>query len=260
MQFNTLKLTLLSFITATSFLGCGGGAGSTQETTSSTPNTQTETDTNKIINKVEDPLSSNNVSYTELFALINNEPDKTGLVIDAHGVEGISITCGSNDNRTHTLQNGLFTCSQLPLNLYLGTFKIGTITKLPKDKIIYTQDILNIPRAATMHPDVTKLSMILQSLDEDADLNNGINITKESIELLDTELNNFENLQSLTIEDTNNIIDNVIEDRKLSDSNVKLTKTSKQKAQINLTKAFVHTPPPEFRSNITSYCIFIENN
>ena len=249
MQFNTLKLTLLSFITATSFLGCGEGAGSSTQATPSSANAVPDTNnTSKIINKIQDPLTTA-VSYADLFSLLNKQTDKTGLIIDAHGVEGLTIQCGTNQIPTN--QYGLFTCDTFPLSIYLGNFKIGTLTALPKDKIIYTQDILHLPRAATMHPDVTKLSMILQSLDEDADITNGIKLTQESIDLLDNELANFTSIEDLTVENVDNILDSVIASRKADNPEVKLTKVVDKKAQINLTEALANTPAKNL--NITSF-------
>jgi hypothetical protein len=102
-----------------------------------------------------------------------------------------------------------------------------------------------------MHPDVTKISMILQSLDEDADLSNGINIIEDSVDLLNNELANYTDIQYISIEDTNNIIDNVIARRKVTDSNVKLTKVTEKEAQINLTKTFSNTPAKSL--DITSF-------
>jgi len=225
MQFHTLKLTLLSFVVATTFVGCGEGSSSSSKSSSPI--------------KVQTPLTAS-TTYKELFHLLDTQTKKTGLVIDAHGVEGLRLTC--NTLETATTQHGLFKCNGTPLTIYLGNFKVGTLSQIPKDRIIYTQDILNIPRAATVHPDVTKLSMILQSLDEDADLSNGIDITTQSMDILDKELENFTSIHQLTLDDTNQIIDNVIAERKANNPDVKLHKVSKKEAQINLTEALANTP------------------
>ena len=93
-----------------------------------------------------------------------------------------------------------------------------------------------------LNPNVTKLSMIFQSLDEDANLKNGIKITPQSISILSNELANFTDVQHLTFDDVENIIDNVIDERKADNVNVKLRKVSKKDAQINLIKAFINSP------------------
>ena len=227
MQFHTLRLTLLSFIVATTFVGCGEGSSSSSKSSSPL--------------KVQSPLTTSvTTTYKELFHLLDTQTKETDLVMDAHGVEGLHLTC--NTQEATTAQHGLFKCNGTPLTVYLGTFKVGTLSQIPKDRIIYTQDILNLPRAATVHPDVTKLSMILQSLDEDADLNNGINITEDSMNILDNELANFTSIHQLTLDDTNQIIDNVIAERKANNPDVKLHKVSKKEAQINLTEALANTP------------------
>jgi len=234
MYLQILKFTLFSFITVAAFTGCGGGSSSSSESSSSTPNTTTQ-----ITDRVQSPLTAS-TTYQNLFHLLETQTDKTGLVMDAHGVEGLRVTCATQE--ATTTKNGLFKCEGTPLTIYLGNFKVGTLSQVPKDKIIYTQDILNVPRAATVHPDVTKLSMILQSLDEDADLSNGIEIIKESMNILDNELANFTNIHQLTLDDTNQVIDNVIAQRKANNENVKLHKVSKKEAQINLTEALSNTP------------------
>ena len=249
MQLNTLKLTLIFFIAGSTFIGCGGGSSSSNTAPSITDIISDTNVTSKIIDNVQDPLVGTALEYQDLFQLIKTNTKATAIVIDAHGIEGLHINCEIQD--VQTKQYGLFECDNMPLNIYLGNFKIGTLTKIPKDKIIYTQDVLNLPRAATMHPDVTKISMILQSLDEDADLSNGITITQESMDLLDNELENFSDIEHLTIEDTNNVINNVINNRKITNSNVKLTKVTEKEAQINLTEALANTPAKSL--DITSF-------
>ena len=246
MQVRTFTITLLSLFIVISFAGCGGDSGSSAQTTPSASNAMPST---KTITTTKNSLSMDSLGYEDLFQLVDNQTDNTALVLNAQGIKGLRVTCGGQE--TVTGQYGLFTCNTLPLNIYLGDFKIGTLPNIPKDKIIYTQDILHLPRAATMHPDVTKLSMILQSLDEDANLDNGIEITQESMDLLDNELANFKNIQELTIADVSNIIDNVIAARKANDSQVHLTKVTEKEAQINLTEALANTPAKSL--NVTSF-------
>ena len=231
MYFQTLKITLFSLVAVVALTGCGGG--------SSSSSSKAPKNTTKVINTVQASLTSSS-SYTDLFNQLKTQTDKTGLLMDAYGVQGLYVDCGTQ--KVVTNKDGLFTCTSTPLNIYLGSFKVGTLSQIPKDRIIYTQDILNLPRAATVHPDVTKLSMILQSLDEDANLNNGIDITTESMDILDNELANFTSIHQLTLDDTNQIIDNVIAERKANNPDVKLHKVSKKEAQINLTEALANTP------------------
>jgi len=232
MYFQTLKTTLISLMALTALTGCGGS--------SSSSSSQAPQNTGNVTNKTIQTALTASSSYADLFNKLNTQADKTGLLIDAYGVQGLNVDCGTQ--KVVTDKDGLFTCNGTPLNFYLGSFKVGTIAKVPKDRIIYTQDILNVPRAATTHPDVTKLSMILQSLDEDADLSNGIELSQKSINLLDNELANFTTIHQLTLNDTYNIIDNVIAARKADNADVKLKKVSQKEAQINLTEALSNTP------------------
>jgi len=214
--------------------------GNTSTDTTTTVVDTNTTDTNNTATEEQIPVLPN-VAYKDLFSMKDSAPYKTGIFVDAHGVQGLKVICGSGENKTE--QYGLFTCDDFPLSVYIGNFKLGELSKIPDDKIIYTQDILNIARAATMHPDVTKVSMILQSLDEDAQLSNGIEITQASIDILDNDLANYTNISELTVEDVNNIIDDVIATRKANDSKAKLVKVTKIKAQIDLTEALSNTPP-----------------
>ena len=231
MYFQTLKTTLFSLVAVAALTGCGGD--------SSSSSSESPQKTTQVVNTVQTSFTASS-SYADLFNKLNTQADKTGLLIDAYGVQGLNVDCGTQ--KVVTDKDGLFTCTGTPLSFYLGSFKVGTVLKVPKDRIIYTQDVLNVPRAATTHPDVTKLSMILQSLDEDADLSNGIELTQKSIDLLDNELANFTNIHQLTLNDTYNIIDNVIAARKADNADVKLKKVSQKEAQINLTEALSNTP------------------
>jgi len=248
MKTSSTKLILLSIISSMMLLGCGEGASSSSSPTKTVQNTvDTVTDTTHNIvkdtgNTVTDGQTSvlPDVAYKDLFSMINTASDKTAIVVDAHGVQGLKVACSSGENKTE--QYGLFTCNTFPLSIYIGSFKLGELSKIPDDKIIYTQDILNIARAATMHPDVTKVSMILQSLDEDAQLSNGIEIAQASIDILDNDLANFTNISELTVTDVNNIIDDVIATRKANDPSVKLVKVTEKEAQVDLTEALSNTP------------------
>jgi len=234
------KSIIISTFLVFSFVACGGGdsgSNDSSKTTSSDMNV-----TNTITTKIQD-TKSDIVTYKDLFSMTNTYPNKTGLILDAHGVQGLKLACG--DKEILSEQNGLFLCNSFPLSIYIGNFKLGELSSIAKDKLIYTQDILHIPRAATMHPNITKLSIILQSLDEDADLENGINITQESIDILNSDLSNFTNISQLTIEDITNIINNVIENRKINNPDTKLVKVTIKQAQNNLTQALANAPVTE---------------
>lgn len=235
MYFSHLKSIVIATFLAFSFVACGGDAGSGS---SSTPKTDTNASQN-ITTTMQD-IKAGVATYKDLFSMPDTHPDKTALILDAYGVQGLKVTCGNKE--THTEQNGLFECNTLPLSIYLGDFKLGEFSAIPKDKLIYTQDILHLPRAATVHPDVTKLSMILQSLDEDADISNGITITQASLDILNSDLANFTNITQLTMEDVTNIISDVIKTRKAENPETKLTKVTIKQAQDNLTQALASAP------------------
>jgi len=230
---NLTKIILLVLFSLFLF-GCGEGAGGSS-------------DSNNTVIQVQDPLVSG-MTYDKLYSLAENQSSPGGLLVSAHSVGGLTIQCGS-ENIT-TLLYKPFTCKNFPITISLGNFKIGTLSKETKDKIVFIQDILGIPRAATMHPSVVKLSMLLQSLDEDGDISNGIEITTNTLNLLNPNLSNFSNITQLTFEDVNNIIDDVIASRKLIDSDTKLKKITNVEAQTNLIEAVANIPVFELNNSI----------
>jgi hypothetical protein len=232
MKINSLKIISLSLIASLTIVGCGGGGGGSSSDASSTPKASTATA----------PTSSqtDGMDYQTLFSLVNTTKDKSEIIIDANGVSGLTVKCNGTDITTE--QYGLFSCNSQKISVYLGDFKLGSLAKIPDDKIIFTQDIVGVPRAASMYPDVTKISMILQSLDEDGDITNGISITQKSIDETNNELANYSDISELSIEDTQNIIKNVIQQRKIKDPNTKLIGVSEKEAQINLTATLASLP------------------
>jgi hypothetical protein len=248
-----IKFILLSLSTAL-LIGCGEGASSSSSSSPASPATdeiQTVQNDMNTITKEKQPTSTE-ISYIDLFKMLDSN-QQASMAVDAFGVEGLKVMCGNNEIKTG--KYGMFTCTNLPFSVYLGDFKLGEISKVPNDRIIYTQDILHIPRAATMHPDVTKVSVLLQSLDEDGDLLNGIVISQESIDILNNGMANFHNLSEMSMDDVNTIVDDVITTRKADDADVKMKKVSAHNAQIALTEALASTPPkPADVMSYTSIC------
>ncbi len=156
-----------------------------------------------------------------------------GTITDASGIEGLRVVCGAEES--FSIANGGFECNQFPMSVFIGTFKLGEVAQLPANKIIYTQDLVSIIHAATTYPEVSKISMILQSLDEDATVENGITLSKESVALLNLYLSYDSVLEDMTYEDIASIIDDVISERLTQDSNSKLKAVDVATAQSNLT-------------------------
>jgi hypothetical protein len=148
------KYLLGSAITASLILvGCGSGSTDTTTTTSSTDTTT---------------LSST-----------------TGYVVDA-AVQNMDYDCVTdNDMNKVTGPDGAFTCKNMSqVRFRIGEMVLGEIHALPEDSYVYPQDILGTTRNNITDTRVTAMAQLLQSLDENDDLNDGIQIADDKKDLL----------------------------------------------------------------------------
>ena len=157
----------------------------------------------------------------------------TGHLVDASGVEGLSYRCDTK--ALVTLEQGSYFCESLPITFYLGHLELGKLSALPSDLTIYSTDLLNQPRGALRHPDVIKVSMLLQSLDEDGDSSNGILITQETLQISDNYFNIGEDIRSLSMDELRNRINAIINDRTQQTSPGALHFVDQSDAPDNLT-------------------------
>lgn len=195
---HTLLLTFLTFLLLT-ISGCGGGSSGESNSSSTT----------------------------------NDSSSSSLSVVNSSGIEGLKIICAAKEVSTEI--DGSFECNSLPIEVYIRDFKIGEVKNIPLDYTLYTQDILNVSRGAIADQDVMKISMILQSLDEDASPLNGITLTDDTLSLLSLHLSYDTNLSELTFEDINDIIKDVIASRLAEDKSAKLRAVDYNTAQSNLT-------------------------
>ena len=98
-------------------------------------------------------------------------------VIDS-AVEGMEYQCGGLIQ--YTPKDGYLSCEHLPLGFKIGEIRLGVMYKIPSDNIILPQDIVGVKRDKLTDKNVVKLTVILQTLDSDHNLENGITITKET--------------------------------------------------------------------------------
>lgn len=161
-------------------------------------------------------------------------------IADSGPVEGLGVECSLVESKT--LSNGSFECLNFPLSVYIGDYKIGELQQSTFDNTIYIQDLLGVPRGATAHSEVTKISMILQSLDEDAQPLNGITLTDETLSLLNAYISSTTNLAELSFEDIDAIIEDVITSRLIQNPNSQLRAVDYITAQSNLTTKIAELP------------------
>ncbi len=160
--------------------------------------------------------------------------------MDAGAISELKIMCNSTELVTDI--TGSAECEESPISAYLGEFKIGDINTIPADGLIYVQDLLHLTRGAIAHPEVTKLSMILQSLDKDAEPLNGIVLDANAVSILGSYLNSSTILEDLTFVDVENIINDVIQTTLSQDSTSELKAVSYDAAQSNLAISVANAP------------------
>ena len=119
----------------------------------------------------------------------------TGYLVDA-AVQNMDYDCiTDNDMNKTTALDGAFTCQNMnQVRFRIGAMVIGEIHNLPQDHYVFPQDILGVPRDNVTDDNVTAMAQLLQSLDEDDNLTNGIQIPENVKPLFETEYFHKENL------------------------------------------------------------------
>lgn len=116
----------------------------------------------------------------------------TGYLIDA-AVQGVEYSCG--EQKGITGEHGEFSCVRLPVSFRIGTLTLGTLNQLPNDNKIFPHDLLGISRTDKNNDTVIKMAQLLQGLDTDGDLTNGIQINTTAV----VNINTTQTLQNLDI-------------------------------------------------------------
>lgn len=165
----TVKRLFITSIIIFTLLGCEGGSNSTTSTNQTNENNNSD---------------NQNVKYAHLV-----DSNISGVYYETNSYSGL------------TDKNGSFKYSE---DDKIVLFKVGEIalseynlSKLNTDTIIYPTDLANVDRTNINHPNVIKLLRFLQSIDEDTNTSNGINISKSlqdkfttSFHLLDDNITN----------------------------------------------------------------------
>lgn len=145
-----------------------------------------------------------------------NNPDNNDTTIKSanfldSAVIGIKYTCSNSSTEGFTNENGTFDYDE---NCGTITFKIGgvsvyskAVANIPADKQLYITDLVGVDRTDTNNSKVLDIARFLQSLDDDNNPYNGINITPAvSNELSDSTID-FANNPSIA--DLNSTITNL---------------------------------------------------
>lgn len=156
----------------------------------------------------------------------SSSTNHTGYLVDAN-VSGVQYECG--DSKGITANDGSFTFNYSCNDI---VFKIGSITlasmkisNVPDDHIFYITDITQRSnRNDTNNTSVKNIIRLLQTLDDDSNPDNGIQITKE---IRDNITNNiYDNVSSNNISE--NDLKSIVQDANLT------------KELVSPTKALVH--------------------
>ena len=195
------------------FSGCGGGGGGGSSETAPTQPTVTQQ---------ESTPSSRDMLQ----------------IVDASSVASLKIVC--KKEKLLSDENGEFECKSTPIEFYLGELHLGTLKKIPHDGIIYPQDIVGVARGATAHPEVTKISMILESLDSDAKPSNGISLLPKKVEEFNSYSQQYKNLAEINFEELTYMLEQVSS-----------LVVSAKDAQVNLTSRVSQAPARTYEQRIT---------
>jgi len=222
MQNYIKQTTLPTLLMVTLLNGCGGGgSGATTDENTLTSPTSTTT---KSVSETPSVQASSSLH-----------------ILDANYIEGVRIKCASET--LYTAKDGSFSCKSRPFSIYLGEYKLADINDINYDNLILTQDIMQQPRGAIVYPEVTKLSMILQTLDKDAILSNGIQLDKNVVQIANNYLNNRP-LKDITFEELEQNLQDIVNEVSANDTTLHLKVISKTTAQTNLASTTANLPAP----------------
>jgi ELWxxDGT repeat protein len=87
---------------------------------------------------------------------------------------GVTYECDGKTELTGI--DGLFKCKVLPVTFKLGNITLGTLSIIPEDLKVFPQDILDIPRTDLDDSRLVAIIRFLQSLDDDGEYDEVINI------------------------------------------------------------------------------------
>ena len=121
----------------------------------------------------------------------------TGYVVDS-AVENLNYDCVTDGTQNQaTGKDGAFTCQNMSqVRFRIGNLVLGEINALPEDGYVFPQDIAGVNRSDVTNDRVTAMAQLLQSLDEDGNLDNGIQIPQEVQSTFENEAFNAADLET----------------------------------------------------------------
>ena len=164
---------------------------------------------------------------TALFTACSAPQEKHAKVIDS-AVEGLEVQCAGMID--YTPKDGSISCLHMPVAFKIGEIKLGIVDKIPADGIILPQDIVGVKRGDLTNPDVVKVTVLLQSLDEDQNASNGIKITKETR----AKLKEFIDLKENSLASIKDLVDAQLGETRFKDSKSAIKHLEKSMKSYNI--------------------------
>lgn len=137
---------------------------------------------------------------------VEQQPLKTLYFIDAP-VNGIDYECGKrkdvtkNDEVDGISKDGVLYCRKEKLTFSLGSLVLGSIDEYKDGQEIHPQDLVGVPEDNVENERVIKIALLVQSLDDDGDIEDKIIISEDIKNRL-----TIHNLDSLSIDEINELI------------------------------------------------------
>jgi len=130
----------------------------------------------------------------------------SGQLVDNY-VQNMDYQC--NDGKISvTDRNGSFECTTLPVRFRLGELQLGEIAVIPDDGQVLPQDLVGVSRADLNNSTVKAMAQFLQSLDDDANPDNGIYIQDQIKNSFTTQTEfTLEDVDTYTLETNTTLID-----------------------------------------------------
>lgn len=117
----------------------------------------------------------------------DSQPSLTkGYLMDSP-VSGVTYECGSIKGITTSA--GEFECSVAPITFKIGGYVLGSIETFTSDGKVYPQDLLGLPRTDFESQKLVDLTRLLQSLDDDGNIDEFISIPQNRSILFDASSN-----------------------------------------------------------------------
>jgi len=103
------------------------------------------------------------------------------LYFKGSATNGIDYQCGERQgvSKTSNERQGSITCVYAPIKLYLGSLYLGEVTNITNEQSIYPQMLIPSFDGDFNNPELLKLTILLQSLNDNQNSNH-INISQET--------------------------------------------------------------------------------